>query len=367
MGTLAKPVFKKVRGEQDLFICLRQQVMEVVVALEGRRWWMIKAKAILFPLLYLAAYTCALVWGNSVAVLYTCYLLLGLSIVLNFLNLIHDAVHHTLFAHPWLNRLYVYFFDVMGANSYMWKIRHIRLHHNYPNVLDWGSDFEQSPMARVFPHGAYSTMHRYQHLYLPLLYPLYLFNWLLVRDFKDFFIKSRLVWKVNPFIPKVEYIKLLLFKALFLFYTLVVPKLVLQVSWTQMLLAFILMMFTASLTSLIVLLSPHATPASEFPLPDERGVLPDSWFMHQLATTNDVSADNWFTRLFMGSFNYHIAHHLFPHINHVYYPEVTTVIASFAKEHRLPYRSFPLSHSLLNHYRLLKLNATNNNIFEEAM
>jgi len=102
-------------------------------------------------------------------------------------------------------------------------------------------------------------------------------------------------------------------------------------------------------------------------LPDEKGVLPDSWFHHQLATTNDVTNDNWFIRFFMGSFNYHIAHHLFPHINHVYYPEITKVIVAFTREHDLPYRNFTLSDSLLNHYSLLKRNAVHENIFEETM
>ena len=168
MGTLTKPVFMKVKADQDLFISLRQQVMEVVGALEGGRRWTIKVKAILFPLLYISTYAASLLWGNNLTVLYTCYFLLGGFLLLNFLNLIHDAVHQTLFDHSWINNMYMYFFDIMGANSYIWKLRHIRLHHNYPNVMGWDSDFEQSPMFRVFPHGNYSTMHKYQHFYLPL-------------------------------------------------------------------------------------------------------------------------------------------------------------------------------------------------------
>ena len=101
----------------------------------------------------------------------------------------------------------------MGANSYIWKIRHIRLHHNYPNVMGWDSDIEQSDIARIFPHGSYSKMHKYQHIYLPLLYPFYLINWLLIRDFKDFFNK-KIIWKVTT-ISTVEYIKLFLFKVSF--------------------------------------------------------------------------------------------------------------------------------------------------------
>ena len=94
---------------------------------------------------------------------------------------------NTLFKNKRINNWYVHFFDLLGANSYIWKIRHIRLHHNYPNVMGWDSDFEQSEMARVFPHGHYSKMHKYQHIYLPFLYPFFLLNWLLIRDFKDFF------------------------------------------------------------------------------------------------------------------------------------------------------------------------------------
>lgn len=366
METPTKPGFSKVKADQDLFLQLRRQVNQTVEILEKRRWPVIKVKAFLFPLLYIATYITAIAWGSQPVVLYTCYFFLGVFLLLNFLNIIHDAVHNTLFRHKWINSAYVYFFDVMGANSYIWKVRHIRLHHNYPNVMGWDSDFEQSPMARVFPHGNFSKMHRYQHIYLPFIYPLYLFNWLLVRDFKDFFKKDSLVWKVNA-IPRIEYIKLFVFKALFVFYIFFLPKLILPVSWGQMAIAFLIMMFTASISSLIVLLSPHATPESEFPVPDDNNVLPNSWFIHQLSTTNDVLNDNWFVRFFMGCFNYHIAHHLFPYVNHVYYPEITRHIANFARENNLPYRTFSLTTSLRNHYRLLKENAVHENIFEEVM
>lgn len=365
MENTIKPTFVKAKGN-DLFLELRKEVNEAVRKLEPERRNYIYLKAVLFPLAYAGIYLCALVFGNNVNVLFGCYFLLGCFLLLNFLNLIHEAVHHTLFKNKRLNNWYVHFFDLLGANSYIWKVRHIRLHHSYPNVMGWDSDFEQSPMVRVFPHGSFSSMHKYQHIYLPFVYPLYLFNWLLVRDFKDYFKKDNLVWKVTR-IPKIEYVKLFLFKAFFLFYVLVLPKLVLNITWGEMIAAFLIMMFTASIFSLIVLLSPHANTESQFPMPDEGGRMPNTWFMHQLSCTNDVKEDNWFIRFFMGCFNYHIAHHLFPSVNHVYYPEVTSVIENFARKNSLPYRKFSLRTSLLNHYRLLKRNAFHENIFEETM
>jgi linoleoyl-CoA desaturase len=345
---------------------LREDVKQIVSALEPKRRTEIIAKAIFFPLSYVLTYIAALTWGSNILILYGCYFVLGLLLVVIFLNLIHDAVHGTVFRKKWMNKLYVHFFDLMGANSYIWQLRHIRFHHNYPNVNGWDADIEQSDLFRVFPDGGYSRMHKYQHIYLPFFYPFYLANWLLVRDFKDFFNKNKTVRKLVD-IPPAEYIKLLLFKAVFFFYMIVLPKLVLNISWWQSLLAFAILLFTASIFSLVVLLSPHANTESEFPVPDEKNRLPHSWMMHMLCTTNDITHDNFFTRFFMGCFNYHVAHHLFPNINHVYYPEITAAVKRYAEEWHLPYRQYTLATSLKNHYKLLKQNRMPESIFEETM
>lgn len=346
---------------------LRKDVLEVVEREKPRVKWQIKAKAFLFPLLYITVYALLLWKGANPYVFFLSYIGLGLLLVFNFLNLIHDAVHGTIFKSRKLNRLYVKFFDLMGANSYIWKIRHTQLHHAFPNIMDWDSDFEQSPLVRVFPQSEKMPIHNNQHLIMPFVYPLYLFNWLLVRDFKDFFNKNMIVHKVVKKIPSIEYVKLIGFKLFFLAYLLVIPKLVLGVSWLTVFGGFVLLMFAASIFSLIVLLSPHANIYSEFPEPSEENEMPHSWFEHQLRVTNDVANDSWFVRFFMASFNFHIAHHLFPKIHHVYYPEVTKVIERFAKENNLPYRKQTLFGSLKAHWELLRQNAVTENIFEETM
>jgi linoleoyl-CoA desaturase len=90
--------------------------------------------------------------------------------------------------------------------------------------------------------------------------------------------------------------------------------------------------------------------------------------MHMLNTTNDVKEDNWFTRFFMGCFNYHVVHHLFPNVNHVYYPEITARLQYYANTYNLPYRKYPLVQALRNHFVLIKHNGSSDfNIWEEAM
>jgi linoleoyl-CoA desaturase len=362
---LIKPHYSRT-GYEHIFASLRQDVNKMVRHSTPNYRLVIVFKAFLFPVLYILTYISALLWGKSVIILDGCYCLLGFLLVIIFLNTIHDAVHDTVFKSKRLNNLYVYFFDLMGANSFIWRLRHVRFHHNYPNVNGWDTDIEQSSIFRVFPDGAYSKMHKFQHIYLPLLYPFYLANWLLVRDFKDFFDKTKPVRKLVT-IPRIEYYKLFLFKTLFLLYLVLVPKILLGISWLTILGAFAIMLFTASCFSLLILLSPHANTESEFPLPSKDNELPHDWMTHMMITTNDITNDNWFTRFFMGCFNYHIVHHLFPNIHHVFYPEITKLLKEYSRKYNLPYREYSLWRSLKNHYRLLKQNRMPEDIFEEAM
>lgn len=362
-----RPQFPKGTNEQ-VFQKLRADVRNIVEELEPKRKWEIKFKAIIFPLWYLALWVTAMVFGGDNPYIYFgCFFGLGLMVVVIFANIIHDAVHGTIFENKKWNDNYVHLFDLMGANSFIWRLRHIRFHHNYPNVNGWDTDIEQSDLFRVYPNGGFSKYHKYQHIYIPFLYPLFLFNWLIARDFKDFFNRKKVVRKLIH-IPPIEYFKLFFFKGIFFFYMIFFPKLALDISWGQAVGGFVLMVFTASVFALAVLLPPHANIESEFPLPDENNTLPDNWFMHMLNTTNDVEEDNWFTRFFMGCFNYHVVHHLFPNVNHVYYPEITKKLEEYAAQYNLPYRRMPLLTALKNHFILVRRNGSSDfNIWEETM
>ena len=345
-------MFKKGNGG-ELFSMLRKEAADLVKQLEPLRGKMIRFKAFFFPLIYLMTFLSAFAFRQSPRVYYFCYFLLGIQLVFIFLNVIHDAVHGTIFNKKWANRLMVHLFDLMGANSFIWKQRHIRFHHNYPNVMGWDTDVDQSKMFRLFPSAPHYPVNRFQHLYLPLVYPLFLLNWLLVRDFRDFFSKGKLVHKLIR-IPGWEYVKLFVFKGIFLAYILFIPVYLGRIPWGQALTGFLIMIFTASLFSLITLLPPHANTENKFPLPDDKNEMPEDWFIHMLETTNDVKENNWFVRFFLGNFNFHVVHHLFPHINHIYYPELTRLLEKYATTYRLPYRKYPLFRTLINHYRLVR-------------
>ena len=153
MEKVTKPRYAK-NGDEAIFSQLRQDVSILVLQLEPKRRGSILLKAVFFPAMYLFTYITILVAGNQPGIFYPGYFLLGVFLVMIFLNIIHDAVHNTIFPNKKLNQGYVYLFDLMGANSFVWRQRHIRFHHNYPNVNGWDTDIEQSNLARIFPTGS---------------------------------------------------------------------------------------------------------------------------------------------------------------------------------------------------------------------
>ena len=161
--------------------------------------------------------------------------------------------------------------------------------------------------------------------------------------------------------------KLFVFKLLFVVYLVVIPALVTPFTWWQAAVALFIMLLSAGFFALIVLLPPHVNTSNQFPVVQADRKLPQSWLMHQLNTTNDVSTSNWFTRQVMANCNYHIVHHLFPNISHVYAKEVTDLIKKYNNQAGLPYRSYPLFTTRKNHYRLIRSNGRWADILEEDM
>jgi linoleoyl-CoA desaturase len=91
----------------------------------------------------------SIAWCTSIGFMFLCYGLLGVFSALIFLNITHDAAHNCLFKNRKLNNLCIYFLDLTGANSFIWKIRHINLHHPYPNVPNFDADIKQSNFVRL--------------------------------------------------------------------------------------------------------------------------------------------------------------------------------------------------------------------------
>lgn len=362
---LKKPTFIKSTEDDQNFILLKEKVKERLSLKEKN--YENQIKAFLLPFIYFLFWFLAIQYKLTPALYFLFYGFMGILTTLIFVNLIHEACHNTLFEKKWKNKVMMYFFDCMGANSFIWKNRHISMHHNYPNTLGWDSDIEQGNPLKLFPSENFSPIQKYQHYWIFFLYPLFLLNWLLIRDFRDFYSSKRYIRKFVQ-IPLNEHFKLWFFKLLFFSYTIIIPVLIFNVELSQAIIGFLVQMICGSLLGMVILLTPHVNVGNEFPITNEDFKLQTSWIRHQFNTTNDLNGENFISKHLMNNFNYHLAHHLFPNINSAYLPKVSEIIKEFALEHQFPYKSYSLIKAFRLHHQLIKKNAIQTPIFfEETM
>lgn len=321
-------------------------------------------KLLAYPLLWLSAYILLLYKGNQLSWFYGCYAMIGAMVTFTVFNIVHDAIHHALFKNPTWNKRAAVLLDIMGGNSFVWGKRHVLYHHTFTNVPGWDIDIKQTKLLRFNKRQEYLSVYRYQHIYMPFLYLFYSLNWILIRDFKDFFSASSLV-KQKVKIEKPEFVKLFSFKLLYFFLVLLLPVLALNHEWYHYLFGFILMHWFTSAFTLLVLLPSHLDEEAKFPEPDEHLLLRDTWAVHQLKVTNDFGTNQPLFNFLMGGLNHHIAHHLFPTVNHNIIPKITKHIAEAAKENNLPYKCYSVRQVMISHFKLLKKNSIHHNFFEE--
>lgn len=359
---LKRPVYAK-PGKDDFFLKLHREVEEKVLSNDKLRQKNIYKSLFLLGL-YFTFYSCILFFGNNTPLLFLFYILSGFAMIVLFINGFHDAVHGAIFKKPKHNEWFTYTLELFGSNKWLWTRRHISLHHPYPNVAEWDSDIKQSDLVRIFPNSPLLSFHRYQHIYMWFVYPLYTLNWLYIRDFKDFFgTRDNYVKRVTQ-IPKVEVYRLFAAKAVNLFYLLFVPMILLSQPWQVVLGAWLAMHLTASMLGVIALVSTHVDEESVFPVPDEDGRFSTTWAEHQMIVTKDFSANSRVANFLFGGFTHHVAHHLFPGVGHTYYPYITPIIKRYAAENNLPYTNYPFYVAIRSHFRMLRNRGSVENIFK---
>lgn len=363
MEKLIKPIFQKAPAD-DFFKKMQKEVQEKILRNPSIQTAnIVKSFMLLFG--FIGSYIGILVCGKTLAWLFFFYILAGFFMIVLFVNAFHDAAHNAIFKNPKYNKWFTYVLELFGSNSFIWKKRHLLLHHPYANIQNWDIDIKQSDLVRIFPSSKFFNYHKYQHLYMWLLYPFYTLNWLFIRDFKDFFgTKDNYVKRVVK-IPKIEYAKLFACKLFNIFYLLIIPILVLHNHpWYVVFLAWMVMHLSGSALGVVALLSTHVDEYAHFPMPPEDGKMRTTWAMHQMSVTKDFSADSKLANFLFGGFTHHVAHHLFPGVAHTYYPYITQVIRRYAKELDLPYQCYPFWKAVISHFRLLQKNGSGENLFK---
>jgi linoleoyl-CoA desaturase len=266
----------------------------------------------------------------------------------------HDALHGAYAANPRVNRLIGCLFDTLGANGYVWKITHNTIHHTYTNIRGYDEDLEVSPLIRLSPHTPFKPIHRFQHLFAFLAYGMATVFWVFVKDYKYFLQRDLGPYRDKKH-PPSEWLFLIISKAAYYFAMIVLPLVVLDITWWQFLIGFLTLHLTAGLILGVIFQLAHVVEETEHLPEPEAGALKGAWMLYQMRTTNNFARGNRLLSWYVGGLNYQIEHHLFPRVCHVHYRHLSPIVERLAAKHGVPYHSCPtLRHAIRSHYRVLK-------------
>jgi linoleoyl-CoA desaturase len=311
----------------------------------------------------LAMYTKIAVIGICTIACYVAYLCLsGASVIVLAVpfgillasvgfNVQHDGGHESLSRFRFINRCAAFSLDLLGGSSYVWRWKHNFYHHSYPNVGGVDSDIAIAPVGRLAPFHKRHRIHRYQHIYLWVLYGLLPLKWHFIDDFRDV-----LRGQIDEMpLPRPRGLDLLLFltgKASFFVTAFVIPSLVHGIMLA--LTFYLLTSMVVGIVLSVVFQLAHCVEGTEFC----QGEAVDEWALHQIATTTDFAPHSRFLRWFIGGLNFQIEHHLFPRLSHVHYPRIAPVVQRVCAERGVPYRVHEtFGDALRSHYQLLRENA----------
>jgi linoleoyl-CoA desaturase len=309
-------------------------------------------KAIILVTAYVAVYvhlvffTPPAVWAMA-----ECLLMGILTSSIGF-NVMHDGAHGSFSRHTFFNEMAALSANMMGASSIMWKNKHNIIHHTYTNIDGVDDDIEIRPMLRMCPSQKRLAIHRFQHIYVWVLYSLLLLFWLFFTDYQKYFRQ-----KVGSIPLKKmsfgDHVAFWIAKAGYAFMMIALP--IYLLGFTSWLIGFLILTLSSGLILSIVFQLAHTVEETAFPVPDNQQQIENEWAIHQLQTTANFATKNKIISWFVGGLNFQIEHHLFPKISHVHYPAISKIIRETCDEFKLNYIEHPkMTQAIASHSSYLK-------------
>jgi len=314
--------------------------------------WELYAKAILFIPLAAVIYFYILIGDYALMTGILLYMALGATFSMVAVNVMHDACHGSFSEKRWINDLMGLTMNAIGSNAYLWKIRHT-IHHTFTNIEGIDHDIDNWPMLRQSPTQGWRPFHRYQYLYMFLIYALSTMEWMLVSDFNKYFTRKVSSTEIRKISMK-EHIIFWASKIIGAIAFILLP--IYFLGWEHWLLGFIIVHFTMGLSITIIFQLAHVVENTHF---EEAGLeikqIPSEWAVHEVITTSNFGTQNKILSWFAGGLNFQIEHHLFPFFSHVHYPAISDIIRRECARHHLPYHCYPtLGRAFLSHIHFMK-------------
>jgi linoleoyl-CoA desaturase len=144
-------------------------------------------------------------------------------------------------------------------------------------------------------------------------------------------------------------------KLLYYGYMIVLPLVLLDVTWWQFAIGFVAMHLTAGLILGVVFQLAHVVEGPEHHTAHGHDMMEDAWLVHEVKTTANFARSNPVLCWYVGGLNFQIEHHLFPRICSIHYPAISGIVEEVATKHDIPYHHHPtLWQAVRSHYRMLK-------------
>ena len=319
--------------------------------------WKVWLKTLIMFSLFLVPYALILTLNMSPWLQVILVFVMGIGMAGVGMNVMHDGNHGSFSNKDWINKLMGSSIYILAGNVYNWKVQHNVLHHTYTNVHGHDEDLDAGRILRFTKHAQWKWYHRFQHYYSILLYGLLTINWAITTDFVQMkrYMKRKLSYGEFPN-PFINWSTLVVSKVIYLGIWILLPILILKLSWWKILIGFFLMHYTAGLILSVIFQLAHIMDEAEMPMPENDGSLKNTWAIHQLKTTVNFSPKNKFINWFTGGLNHQVEHHIFPNISHIHYGKIAEIVKKTAKEFNLPYNEFKTTRkAIIAHFNYLKL------------
>lgn len=312
-------------------------------------------KTIVILLAYIIPWFLILLLPPNKWVGFVCVIVMGLAKAGIGMSIMHDGLHGAYSSKKWLNNLTGSTMYLIGSNVFNWKIQHNIYHHAYTNIDGLDEDIQTRWIIRLSENTPTKPIHRYQHLYAFVLYGLMTFS-MLFGDIKQLwqYNKSGITEK-HKASKNQELFIMIGVKTIYLFMMLVVPIIFTNYSVWNVLLGFFIMHWVAGFILSMVFQMAHIVEGAVQANVNLDECIKHEWAVHQLLTTANFAPQNKLLNWYVGGLNFQIEHHLFPHICHVHYANLSPIVAQTAMEFGIPYnQKNTLTEAISSHYTRLK-------------
>ena len=265
----------------------------------------------------------------------------------------HDACHNSFSERKWVNNMMGLTMNALGSNAFIWKVKHNIIHHTYTNIDQIDDDIANGPLLRQCRTQKWMPIHRFQFLYMFVLYGVSTLSWALGTDFARYFRKR----VHNTPIKRIDVKQHVIFwasKLLYVFFYALLP--IYMLGWQPWLVGFLIIHITMGLTLSVVFQLAHIVEKTRFDVADgTHKVIGSEWAIHEIRTTADFAPGDKIISWLVGGLNFQIEHHLFPQVSHIHYAALSKIVRQQCELFGLPYNYYPtVGQALYSHIRLMR-------------